>query len=176
MAFWLTELETALYDRIVADTATGGLFGTGAALLAAHPNGSHSGVYNTIIPEANSGTVYPAVTFMVSAASNDDSLRTASRNVRVNIAVEVQRTGPSGATQFNPLVRGAAILQRIEGNWYEKSAGTAPDYGLERWRPTLAGTTWESDILTFESFATVHDNLLFRWELSYTVGIHRAGA
>jgi hypothetical protein len=73
MAFWLTELETALYDRIVADTATGGLFGTGAALLAAHPNGSHSGVYNTIIPEANSGTVYPAVTFMVGRSSASTS-------------------------------------------------------------------------------------------------------
>lgn len=177
MAYWLTELESAIYARLIGDTGSGGLLASGSELVAAHPGGSGLGIYRTMIPEASTGTVYPCVTFMVGQASIDDAMRTATRACRVLFAVEVQRTGTSGATQFDPVARGAAIAQRVEGNWYEKAAGTAPDYGLDRWRPSLGGgTTWESDIMALESWATAHDESLFRWELNFTVLISRTGA
>lgn len=180
MAYWLTELEKAIYDRLTGDTGSGGLFNVGNELLATHPLGSSAGVgvYNTQIPNASSGTVFPAIVFQVTAAQGDDALRTATRQVRVYVSVEVQRTNPSGTSSaYNPLSRGALILQRVEGNWYEKAAGTAPDCGLDRWKPDLGvGTTWVSDILAIESWSAAHDDMVLRWELTFTALLSRSGA
>jgi len=180
MAYWLTELEKAIYDRLTGDTGIGGLLNAGNELIVTHPNGSSAGVgvYNTIAPNASSGTVYPCVTFIVTGATADDAFRTATRRVRVYVAVEVERTNPSGtASAYNPLSRGALICQRIEGNWYEKAAGTAPDYGLDRFRPTLAGgTAWESDVLVFEAANAAHDDIMLRWEMTFTALISRIGS
>lgn len=132
-------------------------------MLAQHPAGATAGigVYNTIVPLADSGTVFPLIVFMVEAFGGEDSMRTRTRRVSITFDVWIDRSPASNA--YAPIARGMAILERLEGDWHAQPAGTDPTYGVDRWTPGIGGTGWASDAFQFTNLAAAHTDSQYHW-------------
>lgn len=167
-AYYLPQLENDIGDRLNGDA-------TLLALLAVHPLGASvgKGIYNTIVPVAQTGTVFPCIVYQVESAGSADALRDRVRRARVTFSIYVDRSPSSG---YQPIKRGMDIMARIEGDWTEQAAGTAPTYGIDRWQPTLGTTTWSATIFEYEGDLAAHDEDQYHWV--YTAGcyVSRAGA
>ena len=171
MSHFLPTLELKILARLTGDTGAGGLCNVTTPLLAVHPSGTGSGigVYNTTPPAvATAGvSLLPMVTYEVGEVTNDDGLREKGRPCVVTLHAHVPRSPPTG---YNAMLRGAAILARLEGDWEDQPAGTAPTFGLERFKPDIsAATGWLADIFEFQGYMTAHDDTAYHW--IYTLGI-----
>lgn len=119
MAWHFTEFYKAMYDRLTGDTTLTGLLGG-------------SRIYSVRAPDAVQTYV---VTQVQTSGTQDEAFRTMVRDYRIAITI----INPAEATgNTDPLELQGQIAERIEGNWYEKAFGVAPDYGLARWTPTLS--------------------------------------
>jgi len=167
-AYYLPQLETDIGDRLTADT-------TLLNLLATHPVGASAGrgIYNTVVPVAQTGTVFPCIVYQVESAGSADALRDRVRRAMVTFHIFVDR---SPGSAYTPITRGMAILSRLEGDWTEQTAGTPPTYGVDRWQPTLGSTTWAATIMEFEGDAAAHDESQFHWVYRAGCYISRAAA
>ena len=121
--------------RLVGDTGTGGLLNSGNELVNA--------VYAGTVPET---TEMPYITFRVGSADfRESAFRTREANAEVIVDCVVAERPATGSSVTSPYDRLGKIADRVAGNWPAKSHGTAPDYGLDRWQPTLSG--WEATLL-----------------------------
>lgn len=168
MAYYLPQLEADIGDRLTMDN-------TLMALLAVHPAGSSAGrgVYNTVVPAANTGTVFPCIVYQVESAGSFDALRERVRRASITVHIFVDRS-PGG--NYAPITRGMNILTRLEGDWTEQSAGVAPTYGLDHWQPILGGTGWMADICEFEGDGAAHDDNQYHWVYRLGVYVSRTAA
>lgn len=178
MAHFLPTLELKILTRLTGDTAAGGLCPAVSPLLAVHPNGATSGigVYNTTPPAVSTAGVslLPMVTYEVASVSNDDALREKCRVCAVVLHIHVARNPTEG---YNAILRGSNILARLEGDWDDQPAGTAPTYGLERFIPDIsAATGWLADIFEFQQFETAHDETAYHWVYTLSIRCSNAGA
>lgn len=179
MSHFLPTLELKILTRLNADTTlVGPVIAPAVTLLAPHPNGAGSGlgIYNTTPPSVNTAglNMLPMVTYEIASVENDDGLREKVRLCAVTLHVHVARN-PS--EEYNPLLRGAAILARLEGDWEDQAAGTPPTFGLERFKPDIsAASGWLADIFEFQGFLTAHDDTAYHWIYSLSIRCSKPGA
>lgn len=115
-------LRSAIHDRLLADTGTGGLFESGSELV--------DSVY---FEDAGEN---PSMPFLVLGFEEDASAIDDARLVRMSLDVHIFTERASAS--YVGLVRAEKIGWRVMGNWRD-NANRIPDYGLERWQPTIAG-------------------------------------
>lgn len=164
MSHFLIEIADAVGDRLAADA-------TLLALLATHPDGAAIGVgiYHMEAPAVTTvGTIYPCVLYTVKAEPRD-TLRDRIRLVTVDINVVCEKSDAA----YNGLTRGAAILARLDGDWPQQAAGTAPTFGLDRFHPTM--TAWTGDIFDFQGIDEAHADGKYIWVYSLTIEASQAG-
>lgn len=169
MASDLPALWLAVYNRLTGDTGSGGLFNSGNELVEA--------VYNTrppIMPETP--TPFPYIVYSVFESSPEESAfrtRVWRRRVRFDVYVEMEANNT-----IDPLARGGLILRRLEGNWDEKAAGVAPDYGIDRFQPTLTGSGWTADIFDAVDGGEDHnpDDRYYCWFMTFDIRCSKVGA
>lgn len=167
MASDLPYLWRDVYDRINTDTGSGGFLYSASPLITA--------VYNTRGPvNADSGTTgFPYIVYSTFNGENQSDFRTRVwfRQVRFDIYLETEAN-----STIDPLARGAAIMRRLEGNWEDKTAGTAPDYGFDRWKPTLTSSGWTADIFNLIESEDDHDEDMYHWYMTFNIRTSKVGA
>ncbi len=169
MASDLPYLWRAVYDRLTGDTGTGGLFATGANLVRA--------VYNTRAPmNAEGTTAFPYIVYSVFESDPSESAfrtRVWRRRIRFDVLVESEANNT-----IDPLARGADILRRVEGNWEDQVAGTAPTFGIDRWKPDISAGGWTADI--FDAVDSGEDHSFqdgyYAWFITFDIRCSKEGA
>lgn len=160
---WATpqqELAVAILARLTADTT---LIGTGAYLAA----GSIKQVF------AGEGASFPYMLFRLADARNIDAMRTRSMELDAIFDIYIEEQ-PRASTAPTPFARGSQIITRVLGNWDEKSYGVAPDYGLDRWQPTLSN--WTANPLEHTGTTEAHEPGVLHWIVNFKVRTHRSAA
>lgn len=168
MASDLPALWKAVRDRVNADTGSGGLLNVTTPLIVA--------IYNTRPPEpSDSSTVFPYIVYSVFESENTSTFRTRAwkRRVRFDTFVEVEPN-----STLDVLQRGSDILRRLEGDWEDQVAGTAPTFGFDRFQPTLTGSGWSADIFELVDSGEDHSigDRLYTWSMTFDITTSKAGA
>lgn len=153
----IVQLEGDIRTRLTGDT-------TLTALL-----GATSSVFNQYVPP---DTAFPYVWYVIENSENVETFRTASIEVSFSVHWAVEER----ANAYDPIARARAIELRLFGDWYAQSAGTAPTYGLNRWQPTLSGSGWSADIVSWQGTRPNHAEGVMAWYQEYTVRLSKAGA
>jgi hypothetical protein len=138
MAHYLIDIEKEVYERLKADTGTGGLFSE-----ASGEEPLVSSVWNDEAPEATNpwwtaqglSPEDPMIVFYCDTIADAETTETVGREVALTLEVYVRARPEDGTVPTETM---GLILDRLEGNWYAQSSGV-PSYGLVRWEPTLDG-------------------------------------
>lgn len=132
MAHHYTEFYKAVYDRFNADATLAGLI---------------DGAWSARAPDTAKTYI---VTGIEVASAETEGFRTLARDVRLVLTIinPLESIGLVGPVETQGL-----IAHRVEGNWVEKAAGVQPDYGLDRWQPSLP--SWDCTPIHLESMQTV---------------------
>lgn len=127
------DFNKAIYDRLLGDTGTGGLFAVGSELV----NGIR---VNQLTP----GTERPYILInTVSETAQDEGFTHDGHLVTTQVTVYTNpRDGGLEAMR--------AILRRIYGDAVEQS-DNLPTYGLMRWKPDISASGWDANPIEFES-------------------------
>lgn len=133
MAHYHTEFYTIVNTRLTGDA-------TLAALI--------DGVFSVEAPD--SAASYVGIQIQ-STGRESNAFRTLGRDILCALTIVV----PRNLTAEGYVTRMGKIMERVEGNWYAKSFGVAPDFGLERWQGTLTG--WDITPLRFVESIDVSD-------------------
>ena len=155
----ITTVEKALRARLLADTGSGGLFASGAALV--------NGCYNTRAP---SNATPPYIVYTVLAAERVEGFELAMRTIGIDIDVYVPVESTTSALS-DPINVGGQILDRLEGDWFVQSYPHNPTFGLNRHLLTLSGTTWTPDRLEGQTTVPSHTDEMYVWTDSYNLNI-----
>ena len=157
----LAALWIAVRNRLLADTAAGGLFAPGATLI--------TGVFENFVPETQQA---PFIVYDVESAVNEDAFRTAVYPVlfRISVYVDADVVPSTAASE-----KAATIINRVRGDWEAQTYGTQPGYGLTRFRPTLTGN-WTADIFEHRESRALHESGTLHYVESYRTYMSRAGA
>lgn len=164
MTWYSPQLEAAVRARLVADTGTGGLLNVGSPLVTA--------VYAGYVPET---TDSPYVTFRAGSADFTERQGFRVRVAVTEVIVEcvVPEKPATTSTISSPYDRLGKICDRVVGNWPAKAAGVEPDYGLDRWTPTLSG--WECPELQLINDENASEEGVLRRILTFQVQVSQAG-
>jgi len=161
-------LQSAIWTRLMADNGPTGLFANPGTLLV-------HGVFFTNVP-ANAPMPYLMVVMV--GTTNTDTFRTRSIRVEFDVHTVVARASSNAlepATNDDGLIRGAAIMERIDGDWDRQTHGTAPTYGLDRYQFSLSGSTqWTCDICEFQECRDESDDESFHWVQTFRLYVSRA--
>lgn len=144
MTYWLDEAWKAIGDRLLADTAAGGLFGLTGKLLAG------SVVYNTFAGNAVLGdnTDFPRIVFEATGYEHpNEAFDCEWFDLSFDITTYVVRLP---TTSLDTMLQFASIQARVIGNWWESPANPpVPDYGLARYKPPDLVSGWACNPIEF---------------------------
>lgn len=155
-------LLTDVYNRLLADTGSGGLF-AGTPLV--------NGAYNVYAPSSTAASAYPYIIFNAETSENVDSFNTAVVDARFSVHTYVAEEDASGIA---PWSRGKAIVARVRGDW-DAQAGRTPSFGLDRWQPTLTGSGWSASIVVSDTEMEQHEEGVMHWVQSFRCLVSKAG-
>jgi len=120
------------------------------------------------VPDGTSRYVLVTIQSASREGDSPEPFRTLTREVSIIVTCVVPRvTGDS----VSPVRLLGQIVQRVEGNWFAQPFGTQPQYGIERWAPSLS--TWTAGPLEFERATDDGDNRNIAKILEYTSLITR---
>lgn len=131
---YLTVLSKEIRDRLLADTGSGGLFGSPPLV---------TGVFWTVAPVEQP---MPHLTYDITVVQQEDAFRLAADDVEVRVHTWIDARDTVGSPVLSRL---NTIVSRIVGDWTNHPYGTPPTYGLDRWTignlgglpgPWIAGT------------------------------------
>lgn len=156
----IAQLGGDIRARLVADTT----------LTAIVPAAS---IYSEWVP---ADTALPYIVIMEGVTTNDPHFRTAREVTDFSVHWFVD-SRPNTNTPV-PVVTGRSIEVRVKGDWFSQTAGTAPSFGLDRWKPTLTGSGWSPDICLWRQTrrSDPPDRPVYRWIASFVTSPARAGA
>lgn len=118
----LVPVTTAIYDRLKADSGSGGLF---------HASGVLYPDYLTAIYGPVTVPDHAYVVMTVDGANADPAFTLDTWEWVIGFHIyDAVANGPATCN---------TIINRI---WGDSALGSAPTYGLHRWTPTLSGATW----------------------------------
>ncbi len=142
-------LEDAIYDRLNADTGTGGLVAVGASLV--------SNIYNGMRNPTDTLLDKPYIVFEVDEYRQDETY--GDSGVVASVVVHVFDKPRGGTANCR------SVLDRIFGNW---KPTTPPSYGLHRWSAgAIAGTNYAITMMRRVSGATDHTDDYFHYAERY---------
>lgn len=156
-------LLRAVYERLAADTGSGGLLYSSAPLV--------TGIYTRRFPTPSpASTDFPYVIAYFDAMSGDDTFSTEGKRVGLQVEWFVDET----ASGTDSVERAGKILERVVGDWTDQASGV-PSYGLSRYAPTLQ-TGWSSTPILFESASDVSIGLgVIHWQAMFSVIVSKPG-
>lgn len=163
MSYFLPYIKPAIIGRLLADTAAG----SGLTTLL----GTTSAVFWDVVPPEQTRPY--VVCYWARPIEPTDALRTRRRQCFVSVEI-VDDKKPDD--EHDPTLRTAKCIDRIEGNWDEVAAGTAPTYGLDRWQPTLSGSTWTCDVMQLSQIEDTSDDETYRYGVQFVVTAQKVGA
>jgi hypothetical protein len=162
----------AISNRIAADTGTGGLVNSGTPLLWSTTLGWNYGEAPVIDSES---TAYPAIFYHSPGGAKNISgikggVRTFSweRTWLFDIYVEKFK---NVATAQSPLTVGAAIMERLRGDWEVQTS--SPSYGFDGFAPSISG--WGADIFELIDSGDEHSDDLYHWTMAFRIITSKAG-
>lgn len=159
MTWYLPQLEKAVYDRLAADTGTGGLFNVSSPLVTACYNG-----------EVKAEQAYPFLSLNVVSAPSQDSMDTRVRLVTMDVHVYCKKSQDPGDSSYDGMDVGGKIIERVVGDWDQQSS-RSPTFGLDRWKPTL--TSWVADNFRSIEERADHEDGVYHWVLTFEVYVSR---
>lgn len=115
---YLASLSQMIRTRLLADTGSGGLFGTPPLV---------TGVFWTVAPVEQP---MPHLTYDITVVQQDDAFRLAADDVEVRVHTWLDARDSSVGPVLS---RMSEIVHRIIGDWTSQPYGTPPTYGLDRW-------------------------------------------
>jgi hypothetical protein len=157
MSYPVPQIFKLIRDRLTGDaTLTGYLGATGSVF------------WN----EAPSETALAYVVLNQVSTERDDGFRGRGRRMTFDVHVFVRET----SSGLDSVTRVANIMDRIDGDWDEQNATTAPTYGLDRFRPSLTGTgAWSADIIEYVGDRDASEPGFRHYVMTYTVGLYKQG-
>lgn len=160
MSYYLPELFNAISDRLRGDSGAGGLttIATG-------------GVYLFEAPAAQSAP-YVVIRLVTAPPAGSEGFRLRSRQVVIDVDVYA----PSHASGTANLTKMANILDRIEGNWDEVATQASPQYGLDRWTPSISSTGWTCTCMEYIDASVNNEPGVYHTTLTFQVYAQKAGA